>query len=377
MKNYKNKAKKLILFVIFCSIPFLSLGMSQRPPFVEREVKVLIHQGVSAITLHGSPVSISGLNGKFIIRVESPLVIQKSSNGLIVNGKSMFEKALVFASESGAITIQSQRYRGKAIVLQNAQGQLLIINELPLEEYLRGVVASEMSQNAPLEALKAQAIAARTYTIYHMMNKNVTQPYDLPKNSQAYRGVRGEHTRCDQAVQETAGIFLEYHNKIFPSFFHSRCGGYTLTAKEVWPTVKDAPAGSRCKSCVESKETSWKYWLNNSELRNRLMAKGYRIPKVFSVTLYRNTQTDRIEGLQLDNQYIPAAQLRNILGPDRLRSTFFTIKLGKFSMRFYGRGWGHGVGLCQYGAIELGKKNISYQRILNYYYPQARLVQYS
>lgn len=370
--------KKILLVFILLTIVKSTSPMSTRPSYANREVKVLLQQGVSQVALHGSIVSIHDVQGQFISDLQSPLTISKGAQGLAINGQDTLQELLAVTSARGIVTVQNKPYRGKILISENSAGGLIVINELPLEDYLRGVVASEMSEDAPLEALKAQAVAARTYALFHM-SENHSQSFDinLPEKSQAYRGVDGEHLRSDQAVQETEGVILEYHGKIFQSFFHSRCGGYTLGTNEVWPTVKDAPQGKQCRPCMESGEKGWKYWIKNSELCHKLAACGYRIPKEFPVILNRNIETQRIESFQLANQYIPAVQLRNILGPDHLKSTIFSVKLGRFSMRFYGKGWGHGVGLCQYGAIGLAKQGVSYERILSYYYPKSDIVKYS
>jgi stage II sporulation protein D len=209
------------------------------------------------------------------------------------------------------------------------------------------------------------------------MTRNSKFFYDLglPENTQAYRGLAGEYVQSDQAIQETQGVILEFDGKIFPSFFHTRCGGYTEEARELWPKLDVMPRITRCPPCLKDQQISWKFWMSNSDLRNRLLREGYKIPQSFSVTLHRNSKTQRMKYFQIHDQYIPAYKLRNILGVSNIKSTFFWVSFGKNSMRFYGRGYGHGVGLCQYGATELAKKGISYKKILKHYYPKSSCVE--
>jgi stage II sporulation protein D len=201
-------------------------------------------------------------------------------------------------------------------------------------------------------------------------------PYDLnlPENTQAYRGLAGEYPQSDRAILETQGMVLEYKGEIFPSFFYTQCGGYTEEASVLWPSAGATPHATRCEPCLKNQNMTWKFWMRDTDLREKLVNAGYKIPRYFQMILHRNPKTQRMMFVQIGEQHIPAHKLRNILGVRNIKSTFFWVKKGRYSMRFYGRGWGHGVGLCQSGAIQLAEEGYLFSEILKYYYPKSRCI---
>lgn len=335
-------------------------------------IRVLICKDISKVTLSGSKINIYNASHKLLGELPSPIVIASESGTLSVNFKNVRERALLFYSNQ-PLQVQGIRYRGKIHVLYNA-GKLLVMNELSLEEYLYSVVSSEMPKDAPREALRAQGVAARTFALFHK-NQNGKLPYDLdiPSKTQAYRGIEAESESGKVAIQDTQGLILHYHRKPFPSFFHTRCGGYTRSANEVWSSAGESPQGVECQPCLGEGVGLWKFQMTAVEFRRRLLQTGYRLPNRFRISLFRDS-ANRVSSVRVDDLKISAEELRRILGPDQLRSSFFKIRTRHNNIYFYGRGWGHGVGLCQYGAIQMAKNNrYHYKKILRWYYPDTRL----
>ncbi|MBI1871528.1 MAG: SpoIID/LytB domain-containing protein [Chlamydiae bacterium] len=355
---------------------FFSLGMSKRPREIERDIRVLIHQGIADLSISGEKLDVEDDEGRHLFQSLGLVHLTRKAEGIDVNGQVLKQKVIVLTSETEILKVQGKDYRGKILGVLDEKRGFLVINQLPLESYLRGVVGSEMPRGAPLESLMAQAIAARTFAYAHQL-KNAKQPFDLdrPSSSQAYQGIKGESALTDQAIQETMGTVLVYRGKIFTSFFHHCCGGYTVKAKEVWPDISEKiPPARSCKPCQEKPGVEWKFKITCSEFRQILLSHHFPIPETFSAILHRDLETKRIESIEVANQSIPARELRKYLGHTRLKSTIFWLKISEDQMEFSGKGWGHGVGLCQYGAIALAEKGSSFQEILGYYYPKAKCV---
>ncbi|ACV62004.1 SpoIID/LytB domain protein [Desulfofarcimen acetoxidans DSM 771] len=276
-----------------------------------------------------------------------------------------------------------QKLRGN-LELGLASDGLTIINELPLESYLCGVVPSEMPAGWPTEALKAQAVAARCYVLGRL-GSNAEQDFDVTNDqySQAYCGYEAENEATNKAVEETAGIIVAYKNKPIDAFYHSSSGGFTENCEDVWtyqvPYIKGKPD-------PYDKNTShydWQVKFTQNELLQLLdkqCIKDWReisdLEIVCSTSSGKRAQKIRLTGLDLNDQPVVkeisnADNVRMIFG---LKSAFFEMtkefdtekKLCQVS--FAGNGWGHGLGMSQNGAAEMARQGYTFKDILQYYY---------
>lgn len=235
------------------------------------------------------------------------------------------------------INALNKRYRGS---VYNQDG--ININELPLEQYLYSVVGSEMPKSFDIEALKAQAIAARTYAIVHKNNL-----YD-DQRSQVYNGITSESEKVKRAVNETYGMILTYNDKPIDALYTSSCGSHTLDAKDYFG--KDVPY---LKSVEDfSKDKTWNREYTLEDFNDKLESNTTTIEKVDNL-------------IYLDDKVFTAKELKLKLG---LRSPIYTIELVDGKVQILGEGYGHCVGMSQFGANNLAKMGYNYEQILKHYY---------
>ncbi len=282
-------------------------------------------------------------------------------------------------ARSGAlIRCQDRRFRGSLLVSSTAKGQLEVVNILPMEEYLYSVVPKEMPASWPPEALKAQAVAARTYGLF-MVQKNSGAPYDVVSTtmSQVYGGADAEHESSVRAVDGTRGEVLTYSEKPILAYFHSNSGGKTTDAGSVWSA--DVPY---LKSVVDpysekAPGLQWEQTLDFGWVRVQLNKQGYRIGEIRSIEVAGRDSSGRAESVRIRHSggdtVISGNQLRLKLGATRLKSTLFQLNQSASNVTFKGKGYGHGVGMSQWGAYQMAAEGHDYKSILRHYYGPTRL----
>jgi len=274
------------------------------------------------------------------------------------------------------------RHPGTLRLRAGTDGKPVLFTRLPLADYLVGVLAGELPAASPAEALRAQAILAREYALAHL--EDLT---DDPKVSQAFPGMppaAAERT-LRAAVESTRGLRLvDAGGRALPGYwYHSTCGGATTTAASVFG-VPPTPeyAGVACPHCAASKYARWTAEVPETEVRK---AAGFGSP-VIAVEIADRTPDGRALRLRLRTaagsaKEVPAASLRAALDVNRVRSTLLDSvepqpagSARPAGFRFSGRGWGHGVGMCQVGACGLAASGKRAEEILAFYYPGVRVV---
>ena len=250
------------------------------------------------------------------------------------------------------------------------------ISKLELEDYIIGVVAAEMPASFELEALKAQAVAARTYAVYKMNNN---KEYDLVIGTSDQSFITEEemknkwlndydkyYNKVVTAVIDTKNEVITYDNQIIQSFYFSMSNGYTENASFVFSE----------KPYLESVESSW----DNNTLSNFLVQKEYTRKEFCSllnitcdnitISDINYSESNRIYSLKINNKKYLGTELRKKLN---LRSTDFKIQINKDTVLITTEGYGHGVGMSQYGANGMAKEGYSYQEILTHYYTDTKI----
>lgn len=285
---------------------------------------------------------------------------------------------LIDAKKKIAVAVGKRRYRGDIAVFKDEAGKLCVVNTLDVEPYIKGVLYHEISHKWPMDAIKAQAVAVRTYAMYQkevMKNKNYDVAADT--SSQVYGGYFAETNKTNRAVNFTDGEVLLYRNKIFPAYFHATCGGITENAAELWKIDIGPLSGGRvCGFCSGSPHYFWRTRIGLESIKEKLGARYTLKGALADIRVTERNPSGRVRFLELKDSLenklmISAKDLRSLLGPDILRSTNFSIILEGDSVVFAGKGWGHGAGLCQWGAFGMSKKGSSYKQILEFYYPGA------
>ncbi len=286
---------------------------------------------------------------------------------------------LRIAGDVREVQVGKRKYHNALQVLKNPAGSLTVINEIDVEDYLKGVLPWESNPDWHRETLKAQAVVSRTYALFENI-KNQEFPFTLSSDvgSQVYAGKSIERDTSNQAVDETRGQILTYKGKIFSTFFHSTCGGMTTPAHyqlkvEPHPALKEI----ECPFCIGSKHFYWQGEFSVAEVQKLLAKKGISLPAIQSIVPAEADRSGRprffIVNHAKGSLKIPANEFRLAVGPDRMRSTRVNIQRSGDSFVFKGRGWGHGVGMCQFGAKRLAELGYRYTDILRYYYPGSEL----
>ncbi len=272
-------------------------------------------------------------------------------------------------------------YRDEVLIYKNSKGSLDVISRLELEDYLKSVIPFEGNPKWALESLKAQAIVSRTFALTKMLARR-EEEYDVSAGfmSQVYAGKQIENERTNQAVDATRGQVLLYKEKIFPAYFHSTCGGATTAADLVWRVKPLAPLGGvECKFCQRSPHYKWEAVVTPAEIKQKLAKQEMPVQDVLAIRTDKIDRTGRAHKFVIQSTWaekvVDADAFRVWIDPMRLKSNLITKiranDAGAFV--FKGKGWGHGVGMCQYGMKYLGELGYTYQGILEYYYPGATI----
>ena len=279
------------------------------------------------------------------IRLEAQSLLGVRGQQITVNSVPVPEKIILYSRNREATDID-------------------VVGIIPLEDYVAGVVAKEMPLHWPLEALKAQAIAARSYALAVMQErqKHLVQlessVLDQVFVHRTQRELENQQNKnVNQAVLETKGMILQSRRgQPLKAFYHSECGGRTLSSALVFG-VQGLQGGSLDPHCPLRKSSHWRFELPNSQLEAYLGVSGLN-PSAMQKLL---------------QDYNPQ-KLREKLGYSSLKSTSYQISKRDTSWIFEGQGSGHGVGLCQWGSKNLAEKGQDYLAILAHYYPEAALV---
>ena len=338
-----------------------------------RTVRVLICKSEAPLKLScRGPITIKA--GNKILKREKRLeeIVLKRKSNSIKFGRGRYE-TLDFISKGFPISVNDRAYMGN-IRISIRQKQFFAVNYVGIEDYLKSVVPSEVPSTWPMEALKAQAVAARTYALYHRAGQS--KDYDLYSGvkSQLYKGVCSETSRTDMAVYLTTEMCLYDNGKLVPAYFHSTCGGHTISADSVWEKALDSIEGVDCKFCKDSPHYKWKKSIGRKKLGKILSKKGCKIGKIERIRVEKgNPYRIFIEDKYGELQMLDVNKFRILVGTEIIRSNNFRVKVGWFRVKFKGNGWGHGVGLCQWGARGMALKGYSYKQILRHYYPNLDL----
>ncbi len=309
---------------------------------------------------------------------------------------------LLSVNQSNVIEVGEDSYRGSIILDKDIAGTIMIINLVDIESYLRGVVSLEIGRRseAEIEAVKAQAIAARTYA-YRKMLENTHSAFDLVATvaDQVYGGCSADAPVCDAAIKATTGMVLTFHDSLVMAYYHSTCGGRTTAISDAWPNKQTVPYLRSMSDldkhgqpyCAASNHGQWTDTWKTSRLSSIIntYSKAAFPEDPCKGSLKRMRITDRFSDGRVKNLAIYTTvgtfeyggdKLRFLLrrempGFPILRSSWFTIKSGNSSeVVFEGKGNGHGVGMCQMGALGRASAGYGYKDILSAYYPGTKIV---
>ncbi len=282
---------------------------------------------------------------------------------------------------SGPWKVGSRTVRGR-IAVRVESGRIQVLNRVDLESYVASIVGGEMSASWPKEALRAQAVAARTYVLHEALKRR-SRDWDVRATaaSQVYRGISAESGETLAAAKATRSEVLTYQGEPILAVFHSTAGGRTATAGEVWG--EDLPY-LRVVDVEEEDGAPHAYWrtqFSRSDLERVFSAQAIEVDSLRGLLVTQRTGSGRVERLEVHgeggSEQIGGARLRRLVSSLGLRSTLFDVKRTADGFAFVGSGYGHGVGMSQWGARSLAERGESYQRILARFYPGTRLERWS
>jgi stage II sporulation protein D len=403
----------------------------------EYAVRVLLDDNARTVSFKTDSsyklVSVDTAEGFPAQKTDGTINIEPGEEG-IKTGERLFKtKRLIIEPQGGLpFQINNQSYRGSLeLIINDDSNSMMVINNVSLEMYLAGVVAAEMPSYWDAEALKAQAIAARTYCLYIKSRFGKNRNWDIraTQANQVYKGVAAETIRTTNAVNSTSGMVLccEQESGIceqFPAYYSSVCGGHTENAQNVFGESSTALEGVDCPYCRQITKPGLFYWpmatfdkqyatekiieryptlkelgkiekiepakensYDSTVLQDGLLPRTSNFKRIVSVKLTGSARpTPKVSGRETNEPNLPpaAAKTAYLRAEDmrlaidstgaKIQSTSCTIASLKDEFIFVaGRGFGHGVGLCQYGARQMARDGKTAQEILNFYYPNSRI----
>jgi stage II sporulation protein D len=279
---------------------------------------------------------------------------------------------------SAPIRLAGREYPATIEVIRNGEG-LAIVNELGLDEYLVGVLRAETSERWPTETLRAQAIVARTYAAYHRV-LNGAKPFHLVASTahQMYTGHVPTSSPIWVAVRDTAGQVLYWEGDLFPAFYHSASGGYTEDPRTVF-AARNMPAlkAIRDEFSAAAPHFYWTVGLRLRELADVLRRNGHDVGAVTAIEVTERTPSLRVATMAIHGARgavrLRGNDFRRMVGYETIKSTLFAVAVDGTIAHFSGRGYGHGVGMSQWGAKGMAEQGYRADKILEYYYPGTTL----
>ncbi|MDK2878812.1 MAG: stage sporulation protein [Thermoanaerobacteraceae bacterium] len=375
-------------------------------------------------------------NGKWSVWIKGPegspgniekYVVVTAASLKVILPVSM-ERPVYFspANEQKIISLNGRRYRGIIEILPSQDRKITAVNELEIEDYLYGVVPLEMPSNWPQEALKAQAVASRTYALYNL-SKWEKLGFDIcgSTQDQAYGGFDAENMVSNEAVDETKGQYILYNNKPIMALYHADSGGITEDSKDVFGF--DLPYLKPVEDSFDrdSPHSIWNASFSLKDIGEKVGKIDASLGEIEGISVIEKTSSGRIKKIMIQgtsgNKILSGSEIRNVL---QLKSTLFDIRGGganlfvisgsdyekKISIKdraiisrrglfnlsgqdaflagltdiknvslvgdgyeFSGRGWGHGIGMSQWGARGMAEQGYNYKQILQHYYKNVEI----
>ena len=370
-----NKMKKILLLALF--LVLLPLNIFAKEDYDKIDIKV--GKSISA----GETLKLKSKSNLKVVTSDEQVINNTNNseiniifdgNKINLDGKNFklnnFPQNGVFliSSDSPIYVDKIKRNYGGAISLRVNNKKLDVVNRVEIDEYLKGVLPKEMSPSFPMESLKAQALCSRSFAINNY-NKFIKKGYNLDDttSSQVYYGKDVENKSTNKAVEDTLGQVIKYNGEVAETIFCASSGGYTVASSEAW-------GGNSVPYLIAQEDPysvhPWKYELKDSDL------KKLNLSDVFSVSLDYNN-SNRVNNLTFSTSKgdvkIKATDFRKKIGNTIIKSTLFDVNVIGNKIFVSGKGYGHGVGMSQYGAVEMAKKGSNYKDIIEFYFPGTNI----
>ena len=357
-------------------------GKEGEMPYAQPTVRILLNQKFGSIGIlnssSGSEVQVK------VIGSMLELSRKQGSQWVVLDNQTGFR---LYPEKGRLLCLDRRYYRGVIDVFVNPLGVPVAVNEVGLEDYLKSVVPNEMGPNSypQLEALKSQAVAARSFAVREL-DRNAVHGFDMYGDSRAqnYRGAGSEHALSDRAVAETSGIVAVYQGKPILAMYSSTCGGKTEAYDSIFkgPPIPYLTGGASCDDSA-SPYHRWSETIQTADIQQKLDAYA-GIGRLKNLETIRKSAAGRTITMRFTGEtgekVLEGNDLRFALGlrSNHIDSISLTRGQDGFvsSIAVSGRGWGHGVGLCQTGAVAMAGKGKKYDEILHHYYNDIKLVKW-
>jgi stage II sporulation protein D len=339
----------------------------------QSSIRVALADGVRVAELRGADIEVTALGGEpggwrtGVVRAAPAGAV------LEVDGR----RAAGFRLRSAQpIRFNGREYPAAIELVRSGEG-LAVVNELPLEDYVAGVLRAEASEKWPPEMLRAQATAARTYAAHHRLIA-AARPFHILASTahQQYAGRVPPGSPVWAAVRDTAGQVMLWEGEVFPAFYHTESGGYTEDPRSVFaarnmPGLK--PVRCDFSAAAGSPHFYWSLDVRLGDLAETLRRQGVSVGAISAIEVTERTPSLRavMVSVHSDRGTVPLRgnDFRRMLGYDTFKSTLFATVVDGEWARFSGRGYGHGVGMCQWGAKGMAEQGYTARQILEFFYP--------
>ncbi len=306
-----------------------------------------------------NPVILAYYNGKIAVKTSGEQSF--SCDSLVLRGITGKDG---FSLRMTGTTSAKQIYAGDLQCLPD-MGKLVLINICDIEQYVAGVVKAEGGEGKNIEYFKSQALLVRSY-MYKYYQRHILDRYNLCDNThcQAFNGITTDSTILRAAFETKGMVVLNHDSVLINSAFHSNCGGETTVSENVWLSGYTYLKKVIDPYCVNSRNAKWSKTISLEAWKEYLKKSGYKAasndPSVFNFS-----QITRLSDYNVGTFSLPFTRIR---GDMKLRSAFFSVFSDGDSVTLKGRGFGHGVGLCQEGAMVMAAKGFNFKQILDFYF---------
>jgi stage II sporulation protein D len=376
-------------FLLFSSVVFPSLGFGAP----EHAIRLGLTDSASLLSIHSSSPFFLELPSGKRFKISDRVTVKPQGKTLLLNTRAVSASTVSVKGGSGvyqvavlARTVNAGEKNSKnewtvrgPLEIENIVSGLAVINRINLETYVAGVVSGEVSPKWPLEALKAQAVAARTYVLYKQV-ENQQQPFDVfaSVQDQVYHGHAARSESVLRAVAETKGQVVTYDRRPIYAAYSSTAAGPTEDALYVWALDLPYLKGVDCPFDDQAPRYDWRTSFTFDYLEHQLRKEGYAVGTVATLTPYTFTPSGRVDRVRLLHSrgeiILRGQDLRRIVGYSKIFSTNFSIQAMGAEVEVVGHGAGHAVGMCQWGMREMAELGYDYQSILRHYYPGTALL---
>ena len=372
----------LILFLIIPSLYSVNIKVRVLSEYKVKSVDVKIASGKYMILCNNVKVFVEDLSPDEAltltlhnnqIRVEKGIELIGTYNFIEFVGKKYNN---IFCLNSSQID-RKRIYEEHLTVVANGN-DMVFVNRIDLEKYVAGVVQSEVfGSSEDVEFFKIQATASRTYALANI-NRHLKEGYNLcdAVHCQAYKGKCTKPDILRGTFESFSDVIVDSSNKLITAAYHSNSGGMTEDAHNIWQAKVPYLRSIIDSFSVGAKNYEWGKNIPKQQWINYFISKygeNYKKPEI-QEEIFNFTQNERIAKWVIGEDTIPTKNIREYFS---LRSSFFSVELANDTVYLHGKGYGHGVGLSQEGAIQMVKKGYSYIDILQFYYSQTQVVKYT